>query len=419
MSVPMIEVRNLGKEYKKGELVRYKALRDSITEGFGKLLKPSQLLNAKKDQSSFWALKDISFDVAEGEVLGVVGHNGAGKSTLLKLLTRITAPTEGSAVLRGRVGSLLEVGTGFHPELTGRENVFLNGSILGLTRKEIEKKFDEIVEFSGVGSFLETPVKRYSSGMQMRLAFAVAAFLEPEIMLVDEVLSVGDAAFRKKSLKKMQGVAERGRTVIFVSHNMAAIRNLCDRVILLEKGQVKLIGKADYVINEYINSVQDDDFSTISERTDRKGNQKIKITDFGLLNSSMEPTQALVSGETGHFYLDLKQIAKDISGPMRVTVILDTLFGQRVASYSTEWTMQDLNSNNFVQGRAICKVDRLALNTGQYSVTLNVMLNGENSDWIMGAGSVFVEQGDYYETGVAPGPQDGLVLHKQDWQFQV
>ena len=415
MAVPMIEVRGLGKQYRIGEFVRYRALRDSITEGVSRLLRPGSFKADRKTCNTFWAVRNISFDVQEGEVLGIIGHNGAGKSTLLKLLTRIMSPTEGTATLRGRVGSLLEVGTGFHPELTGRENVFLNGAILGLTKIEIAEKFDEIVEFSGVGKFLETPVKRYSSGMQMRLAFAVAAFLEPEIMLIDEVLSVGDTEFRKKSLKKMQGVANNGRTVIFVSHNMAAIRHLCDRVVLLEKGKVIQIGKADEVIDQYVNSGNQENLEALETRLDRKGNQKIIATGFGILNANQEKTLALISGEPGALFLDLKRNDFGANGPIRVSIILDTLFGQRVAFFSTEWTAQDIINVDQEKLRVFCRFDKLGLNTGHYSVTINVMVNNENSDWIMNAGSIFVEQGDFYGSGVAPGPQDGLILHHQHW----
>lgn len=241
----VIEVNNISKEYRLGSIAK-----DSIMESFRSLLKGG---NSKANKESFMALSDISFDVMEGEVLGIVGKNGAGKSTLLKVLSRITEPTSGEIKMRGRVASLLEVGTGFHPELTGRENIFLNGSILGMTKAEIKSKFDEIVEFSGVAKFIDTPVKHYSSGMYVRLAFSVAAHLEPEILIIDEVLAVGDAEFQKKCLGKMKDVAGQGRTVLFVSHNMAAVRTLCTRAILLDKGNVIFIGNTDQVVDKYLN----------------------------------------------------------------------------------------------------------------------------------------------------------------------
>ena len=256
MSDVAIRVEGLGKQYQiGGDRKPYKTIRESITD---MVLDPLRRLRAGlsadplNGEHAFWALKDVSFEVNRGEVVGIIGRNGAGKSTLLKILSRITEPTEGEAEIVGRVGSLLEVGTGFHPELTGRENVYLNGAILGMKRSEIDRKFDEIVAFSEIERFLETPVKHYSGGMYTRLAFAVAAHLEPEILLVDEVLAVGDAAFQKKCLGKMGDVAEQGRTVLFVSHNMGAISDLCARSILLNNGQVEIDGAPEKVIRTYL-----------------------------------------------------------------------------------------------------------------------------------------------------------------------
>ena len=258
MSNSIVEVHNLGKKYKIGERQDYVAMRDVIASIF---TFPARFIKNKKvskPTSDFWALHDISFKVEKGEVLGIIGRNGAGKSTLLKILSQITPPTTGEARLGGRVGSLLEVGTGFHPELTGRENIYLNGSILGMRKKEIEEKFDEIVAFSGIEKFLDTPVKRYSSGMYVRLAFAVAAHLEPDILIIDEVLAVGDVEFQKKCLGKMSEVTKKdGRTVLFVSHNMGAIKQLCSRVIVLDDGKVSFDGDTDEGVRQYIkNSMQ-------------------------------------------------------------------------------------------------------------------------------------------------------------------
>jgi lipopolysaccharide transport system ATP-binding protein len=265
---PIIRVENLGKCYRIHHKTqeRYTALRDVIARkagrAFAKLkfgkteklnsLPDSQPFSVSASSEDFWALKDINFEIQPGEVVGIIGRNGAGKSTLLKILSRITEPTKGRITLNGRVASLLEVGTGFHPELTGRENIFLNGAILGMSRKEIQSKFDEIVDFAGVEKFLDTPVKRYSSGMYVRLAFAVAAHLEPEILIIDEVLAVGDAEFQKKCLGKMGEVAKGGRTVLFVSHNMAAIQSLCQRGILIDQGQVTFSGSPDEAIQLYM-----------------------------------------------------------------------------------------------------------------------------------------------------------------------
>lgn len=259
MSDLAIRVDGLSKQYRIGAApVRYRTLRDSIASMASAPVRAvSAAFNRHSDAvdegaNHFWALKDISFDVQQGEVIGLIGRNGAGKSTLLKVLTRITEPTEGWAEIRGRVGSLLEVGTGFHPELTGRENVFLNGAILGMGRTEITRRFDEIVAFAEVQKFIDTPVKHYSSGMYLRLAFAVAAFLETEVLLVDEVLAVGDAQFQKKCLGKMEDVAGKGRTVLFVSHNMAAVNQLCTRCILLDAGRVGFDGTASAGVDRYL-----------------------------------------------------------------------------------------------------------------------------------------------------------------------
>ncbi|MBK8021781.1 MAG: ABC transporter ATP-binding protein [Chloroflexi bacterium] len=239
MSDIALQVVGLGKSYQiRHEAMGYRTLRDDLVG-----LLPGRR-QGRVSRETFWALRDVSFEVKTGEVLGVIGRNGAGKSTLLKILSRITKPTTGYADIYGRVGSLLEVGTGFHPELTGRENIFLSGTILGMRRAEIQRRFDEIVAFAEVEQFLDTPVKRYSSGMYTRLAFAVAAHLDPEVLIVDEVLAVGDAAFQKKSLGKMGDVAKSGRTVLFVSHNMAAVEALCTQALLLERGQVRLMGEA-------------------------------------------------------------------------------------------------------------------------------------------------------------------------------
>ena len=245
MSKTAIRVENLGKQYNIGApQIKYQTLRDKMADAVKR--------REKAADHYIWALKDVSFEVKEGQVLGVVGRNGAGKSTLLKILSRVTEPTEGSIEIRGRVGSLLEVGTGFHPELTGRENIFLNGAILGMKRIEIDKKFDEIVDFSEVEKFIDTPVKRYSSGMYLRLAFAVAAHLEPEILVVDEVLAVGDAEFQKKCLGKMSDVAQQGRTVLFVSHNMSAVLRLTQETLVIDHGKLLMRGPTPEAIDYYL-----------------------------------------------------------------------------------------------------------------------------------------------------------------------
>jgi homopolymeric O-antigen transport system ATP-binding protein len=291
MSTPIISVKGLGKRYRiGGKRARYHTLRESLVNATTGLWKTLRGAGGGGKREDFWALKDVSFDVQPGEVVGIIGRNGAGKSTLLKILSEITEPTEGRAELRGRVGSLLEVGTGFHPELTGRENIYLSGAILGMKKAEIDRKFDEIVDFSGVEKFLDTPAKRYSSGMYVRLGFAVAAHLEPEILVIDEVLAVGDAEFQKKCLGKMGDVAKSGRTVLFVSHNMVAVRRLCSCSVLLEQGRVLASGSTEEVISTYLTKgVQSPAERYWEDLRLAPGNQGIKLHGVRVLDETGKP----------------------------------------------------------------------------------------------------------------------------------
>ena len=302
-----IRVENLGKQYTIGAYQgRYKSLRDSLTNAvkapFRRFGRQSE---AEKEARTIWALKDVSFEIEHGEVVGIIGRNGAGKSTLLKILARITEPTTGEMRMRGRVGSLLEVGTGFHPELTGRENIFLNGAILGMSRKEIQRKFDEIVDFAEIEKFIDTPAKHYSSGMYMRLAFAVAAHLEPEILLVDEVLAVGDAQFQKKCLGKMGEVAKEGRTVLFVSHQMDAVTRLCKSALLLEKGKVEQSGQVEKVIKKYLIT----EYGTTSKRkwnnlSEAPGNEVVKLIEVKVIDKTGKEVQEVEITETVGIFIE-------------------------------------------------------------------------------------------------------------------
>lgn len=283
----VIKIENISKKYYIGaKEAKSDTLRDVITDSIKSPFQRFKKLNAYRNDNNFiWALKGVSFDVKEGDIVGIIGRNGAGKSTLLKIISRITEPTEGCVKIKGRVASLLEVGTGFHPELTGRENIYLNGTILGMTRPEINRKFDEIVDFSEIEKFLDTPVKRYSSGMYVRLAFAVAAHLEPEILVVDEVLAVGDAAFQKKCLGKMHNVSKGGRTVLFVSHNTGAVSRLCNRSFWLDKGKIVLEGTSDKVVSQY----QSQYLVTCSEW--KRPNSSKTDNDFAFLNVSIRDNE--------------------------------------------------------------------------------------------------------------------------------
>jgi lipopolysaccharide transport system ATP-binding protein len=316
MGKPIIRVINLFKKYKIFHQERYLTLRDTIV----RLAKsPFDMLkrgNYGASKEDFCALNDVSLDIKQGEVVGIIGRNGAGKTTLLKILSRITYPTEGEIRLCGRVGSLLEVGTGFHPELTGRENIYFNGSILGMKRREINKNFDAIVDFSGVEKFIDMPVKRYSSGMQVRLAFSVAAHLEPEILLVDEVLAVGDAQFQKKCLGKMKDVALGGRTVLFVSHNMNAVRTLCTRAIMLENGKVSLDKDTDTVVSRYLNqnlttgiSISGNQLEAKLEGVIRRDNPLIRLKEVSLLNQHGQPANIFNSDEAIRISVDYECLA--------------------------------------------------------------------------------------------------------------
>jgi lipopolysaccharide transport system ATP-binding protein len=302
---PIIKVKGLGKQYRVGAVrQQFPTLRDSLVSA---VRKPLHILRANGHSETFWALRDVEFEVAPGEVIGIIGRNGAGKSTLLKILSRITEPTTGRVELYGRVASLLEVGTGFHPELSGRENVFLNGAILGMRKAEINRKFDEIVAFAEIERFIDTPVKRYSSGMYVRLAFAVAAHLEPEILIVDEVLAVGDAQFQKRCLGKMNEVAKGGRTVLFVSHNMRAVVQLCGHCIWINEGQVKSRGPSTEVIVDYLSSAQPQKMDgLITEEMHEHKTPELSFMRIGLLDENGSPVPAVYFGDPLRFRVEFE-----------------------------------------------------------------------------------------------------------------
>ncbi len=404
MSDTVIRVENIGKKYLIGhqQSEKYTALRDVIANGaknlFNSFQKPkSQIPNSTEE---FWALKDVSFEVKQGDVVGVIGHNGAGKSTLLKILSRITEPTEGKATIYGRVGSLLEVGTGFHPELTGRENIYLNGAILGMKRGEIERQFDEIVAFAEVEKFIDTPVKRYSSGMYLRLAFAVAAHLEPEILLVDEVLAVGDAAFQKKCLGKMEDVAKVGRTVLFVSHNMAAISALCRRCIYLNAGSIQTDGQPDKVIVHYLNDVQSQGQKALALRTDREGNGQVIVTNIRWLDASThQPLVSLISGQEVYLEINYQSHSTKRIDKFEIGLSFYTHLGQFVMVLNSQMANRAFESLPSA-GNVYCHLPRFPLMSGRFNATYHLLVNGQLADHVENAFNVDVETGDFFGTGI-------------------
>ena len=365
---PIISVRNLSKTYQIGATrERYKRLSESITDA---LLHPGTLFSSHTStRETFYALRNVSFDIYPGEVLGIIGRNGAGKSTLLKVLSGITYPSAGEIELNGRIGSLLEVGTGFHPELTGRENIFFNGSVLGMTRHEIEAKFDDIVRFAGIEEFLDTPVKRYSSGMAVRLGFAVAAHLEPEILVVDEVLAVGDAEFQKKCLGKMKEVSEGGRTVLFVSHNMGAIGQLCNTGMFLDHGSLKMLGPVDQVITQYLteSSLSCDETSILTYEPDASKN--IQILSLCIYNE-----KNIISSELDRSKSFLIKMEYQVNTPIKgatIELILETetpfhIF--LIRTYDTDLNPERINTREAGVYTATIEFPALLLNAGHYQI---------------------------------------------------
>ena len=415
MSDTVISVENLSKSYligHDGPQERYHSLRDTLVRhGKNYVRKAVDMARGKQivqgdSVEEFWALKDVSFEVKRGEVLGIIGRNGAGKSTLLKILSRITEPTAGRVVLDGRVASLLEVGTGFHPELTGRENIFLNGAILGMSKVEIRQKFDEIVDFAGVEKFLDTPVKRYSSGMYVRLAFAVAAHMEPEILIIDEVLAVGDAEFQKKCLGKMQDVAKGGRTVLFVSHNMAAIEALCSSAILLGDGEIIGSGLPKICMANYLNNVQS---SGTIRFNDRQGRRQIEITDLKVDNP-----EGAATGKSISVTICFSCNGDAPPPPTEFGLSVWNANGTRIISISTAQTACDVS--RFSDGRATCVIPELILVEGKY--TLNVFVSSDYGleDYIVGMTEIEVSSGDFFGTGKAVDPEWGIVAVRHFWQ---
>jgi lipopolysaccharide transport system ATP-binding protein len=421
MSDSIISVENLSKRYHIGrQSDRGDGLRHVMEQA---VRAPFRWMSGGGEKQSkteeFWAVNDVSVEIKRGDMLGIVGRNGAGKSTFLKLLSRITEPTKGKISLRGRVASLLEVGTGFHPELTGRENIFLNGAILGMSRVEIKRKFDEITAFAEIDKFLDTPVKRYSSGMYVRLAFAVAAHLEPEILIVDEVLAVGDAEFQKKCLGKMEDVSSKeGRTVILVSHQMPAIQNLCNRCIMMERGRLIMDGSTEDVVNAYMSKGTELAQGGLSGRTDRAGKGDIRVTSIDLRdedgntiveaiagnNTILSLGYSVKEGETLNDCIVCVEVCKDLK---KYFALSSALVDRRKLQLTGE-------------GRIDFLVPDWPLSGGRYHINLYIEADRQMQDYLNDASVIDVIDGDYYGSGKLhhEGWQGATVLVKHSWTLE-
>jgi len=418
-----IEINNLSKIYRIGEeFKKPDTLAGSLISWIKSPISNYKMINSlvhfnEDDVNTIMALNDISFNVYEGEIFGVIGKNGAGKSTLLKILSRITSPSGGVIKIHGRVASLLEVGTGFHPELTGRENIFLNGTILGMSKNEIENSFDEIVDFSGIKKFIDTPVKRYSSGMRVRLAFAVASNLKPEILLIDEVLAVGDIDFQKKCLGKMEQIAGDGRTVLFVSHNMAAVASLCTKACLIENGKLEFIGNTPDCIKKYMKSVEVNSSSKLVDRNDRSGNQKLSYIDANLIDRNQNVINTIACGDELILKAKLKINSLEVYKVYFQVNIVDNL-GRVLLLCSTAILNKNYDMINS-DGTMTCKIPNLQLAPGQYSVFLSVKeMRTVKMDWIENALQFTVVEGDFFGTGRNIPPNSAPFLTKFDIDFK-
>jgi len=422
MSDIVIRVENLGKMYRIGTEEHrpanfWQATKQLAASPFDYL---RRITRPPTEEETLWALKDVSFEVHRGEVVGVIGRNGAGKSTLLKILSRITEPTTGIAEIHGRVGSLLEVGTGFHPELTGRENIYLNGAILGMKRTEIDRKFDEIVDFSGVERFLDTPVKRYSSGMYVRLAFAVAAHLDPEILLVDEVLAVGDAEFQKKCLGKMGDIAGEGRTVLFVSHNMAAIQKLCCRAILLMNGTIGMQGAVEDTISRYslgIEGLSEDHICSLVDHPGRPAKTQQKVLQEIRLYSNGTPTRVIQMGNDVE--IEVVLVSKQLVKGIHLGLSVENYLGSRVTALSTVFQAPEIIHHSFHKATYRCLIRHLLLLPGIYHISLVARGNTGDIDRVDHGISFQVEGVDFFGTGYIPEVKDGIYVQEAEWQLKI
>lgn len=412
MSTSAIKVENISKKYilshqsKRGQ----GSLRDLLTDSAKSIAKTLTRTKVEDpNHEEFWAIKDVSFDIKQGDRVGIIGRNGAGKSTLLKILSRITEPTQGRVSIRGRFASLLEVGTGFHQELSGRENIFLNGAILGMSKKEIQQKFDQIVDFAEVEKFLDTPVKRYSSGMYVRLAFSVAAHLEPEILIVDEVLAVGDVEFQKKCLGRMKEVGNDGRTVLFVSHNMGAIEALCDSSIVLSKGGIIYKGSVKDGIQHYMNSLQSETGLTdFDDMQNREGDGSLRFTGFNMIGDYVVEN-TVTFGK--HVRFEIPYTAETALKNIHMTLGVYDQYHQELAWFSNELVGDFFDSINKT-GKFVCEIDKFPFMPGQYYLNIHCRVGGNVADFIKVVRRIDVVAGDFYGTGRLPHWGSVTIPHK-------
>ena len=415
MANVVIRTDKLSKRYMiAGEQTPYRTLRDDLTALVTWPFRRHD--RAAVEAAEFWALKDVSLEIEQGAVVGIIGRNGSGKSTLLKILSRVTEPTSGSAEIHGRVGSLLEVGVGFHGELTGRENIYLSGAILGMKRAEITRKFDEIVSFAEVEKFIDTPVKHYSSGMYVRLAFAVAAHLEPEILLIDEVLAVGDAAFQRKCLGKISDVAKQGRTILFVSHYMPAIESLCTRAHRLDGSRLVQSGTTREVVDAYLSSVPAVASASIRLRKDRRGSGKLRFTGMDVAGADASPASVIQCSRDVEFSIGYTSDGADLRN-VYMAIDIFALTGQCMLSLNNEMVGVQFGVAPS-SGRLCCRIEHLPLAPGHYTVTLFCRVNGIIADWLQQAAALTVGPGDFFGTGRLPTPTLGGCMIPQSWRLQ-
>ncbi len=419
----VLKVEGLSKLYRLGE-VGIDTLSDDLKRWWYKvrgkedpfgIIAQNNIQSRQAENDYVWALRDINLEVEQGEILGIIGRNGAGKSTLLKILSKITSPTEGRIRMIGRVGSLLEVGTGMHSDLTARENIYLNGAILGMSKNETRKKFDQIIDFSGIAMYIDTPVKRFSSGMRVRLGFAVAAFLEPEILIVDEVLAVGDAEFHKKAIGKIKEATKKeGRTVLFVSHNMASIQNLCSRIIVLDQGKCTFDGDVEEGISKYLNQNQAESKISIHNRKNRTGNGLMRFEKVQIHNKALN-NQVLRSGDPVDFIISL-QMKETLENVMFRMIVADENEITRFVcnNANSQGLYNRIQSNN----RVILTIKKFPLPPGKYYYHLKAQKGKDVLDDISYAGSFHVEPGDYFGTGKVPKIKDGVFIEHQ-WTTQT